>query len=165
MDEANIFNKNVSYKLDLIKREYEEIQRIIGRIDNLRFLVMGWCITVWAGLIALVFTRKSFDARFLAIIIGIVSLFAFIDIGYKGFQEQYRKRIGLLEDVLNGVDFSNVEILQALLEVKSPAINDALYNLTFKFIKSILSIIVYRPFAYMLYIGLIILSIIIYRSI
>lgn len=155
MIENDSFEKNITYKLEIIKSEYAEIQRIIARMDNISFTVKGWAITLLTALVTLGSDKLS-RSIFLLISIGLILLFVLIDICYKGMMDQLRERIKFIEDVLGKVDFSDIKTLKRLLEVKSPCIDGTLKVFTPSFI--FFKILKRLHVIGLLYIGMVILA-------
>lgn len=148
----------IKYKLDLVKEEYRHLQANIRRLDDIGFKIRGWLITLWVALVTFTIKEK-YNKVFLVAASGCIIIFWLIDICYKAFNEQFISRCKEIEDFLDIVDLTDSKSIENIKKFFTPYISGSIKSLDIKIIKFVIT---KRLHVHMIYIGLTILSIILY---
>lgn len=85
-------------RLELLKTEFELVQRQMDKYDTLSATTKTWAVTVWAAAVGWAF-QTGHDGLFLVAALTIL-VFWFFDSLNKNFREDYKMRRGELEEAL-----------------------------------------------------------------
>ena len=103
-----INNKNSLFdcQLDILKIEINQIQEIIGRIDEITQQIKYWSIVIWAGSISLIIGNSNIELRkYLLFPIAIPFLFWIVDANFRFRQRKFIFRYSKISEFVSSENF------------------------------------------------------------
>ena len=106
-----------NYQLDFLKLEYESINEIIKRVDEITQTIKNWTLLIWAGSLSLALGQTNF--RQFVILTAVLPLpFWFVDAWWRGIQRTCIFRIRKISEFLNGPSLAESFQQQKLINFK-----------------------------------------------
>lgn len=98
--EASEEDRTFQFQLEFLKLEFESINHVIGRIDEITQATKKWAIAVWAGAIALLLGKPELS-KHLALTAVLPLMFWFIDAQWRQIQRSFIFRVEQISAFLN----------------------------------------------------------------